>query len=348
MNLSWLRPGDRARRELEAVAIAVLVTVAVGSALMLGLGKSPAEIWWAMVSGTASDPYWLGQILYKVTGLTLAGLAVAIALDAGLFNIGAEGQMTAGVLVGALVGTSLPANLPALVAVPICLACAAAAGGVVGASIGTLRVYRRAHEVITSIMLNAIIAGIALWVGNAVLFRGGTTRGSQIVAAARLPQLGFGGSAVNASLALAVLAVAIVWWLRARTTWGQAWRTVGADPEAARSVGMPVGRIQILVMTASGALCGLIAANLVLGHKHAFEEGLGRGTGFWGIAVALLGRLHPMGVVAAALGLGFLSVGGLVVADRGVPKELPEMLQGIVLLAIAGASAWVRRREAST
>ena len=98
-----------------------------------------------------------------------------------------------------------------------------------------------------------------------------------------------------------------MWWLRSRTTWGQAWRAVGQEPEAARSVGISVGRVRILVMTGSGALAGLAAANFVMGHKHAFEEGLGRGTGLLGIAAALLGRMHPIGVAVAALVLGFLS-----------------------------------------
>jgi simple sugar transport system permease protein len=106
-----------------------------------------------------------------------------------------------------------------------------------------------------------------------------------------------------------------------------------------------VGRTQIFVLTASGALCGLAAVNFVLGHKHAFEAGLGAGTGFVGIAAALLGRLHPFGVVAAALLLGFLSSGGLAVNDK-VPKELTEVLQGFVVLAIAVSSAWVRWRNA--
>lgn len=343
--MAWLRGASTTRRELAAALIALLVSVAIGSVLMLIAGKAPGHVWWAMVTRTLGDPYLLGQVLYKATGLALTGLAVALALDAGLFNIGAEGQLTAGVLACAVTGAALPAGTPAVIAIPVCLLVAAAAGGAVGAAIGALRVARGAHEVITSIMLNAIVAGVALWIGNEVLFRGGTTRGGEIVEGARLPQLGFGGSSVNAALGISVLAVAGVWWLRARTTWGQAWRAVGRDPEAARSVGISVDRIRILVMTGSGALAGLAAANFVLGHKHAFEEGLGRGTGLLGISAALLGRLHPVGVAIAALVLGFLSAGGLAVADL-VPKELTEMLQGVVVLAVAAAGPWLRRQEA--
>ncbi len=333
------------RRELQAAAIALLVSVAIGSALMLCVGRAPGEVWGAMITRTFGDPYLVGQLLYKATGLLLCGLSVAIARDAGLFNIGGEGQLTAGVVACAVVGHALPVGTPAIVAIPACTLAAAAAGGAIGAAIGVLRVKREAHEVITSIMLNAIVGGLALWLGNAVLFEGGVTRGATIVAGAELPQLPLAGSAANASLVIAIAATALVWWLRARTTWGRAWLAVGQDPAAARSAGIAVDRVRIWVMTGAGALAGLAATNLVLGNKHAFEEGLGRGTGFLGISVALLGRLHPLGVALAAIVLGFLSTGGLAVGDL-VPKELTEMLQGVVVLAVAAAGPWMLRREA--
>jgi len=338
----WLVARAQTRRELEAAVIALLASLAIGSLLVLAAGEAPGHVWPQMALRTLGDPYLLGQVLYKATGLALTGLAVAIALDAGLFNIGAEGQLTAGVLACAVTGAALPAGTPAVLAIPLCVLAAAAAGAVIGALIGALRVYRSAHEVITSIMLNAIVAGVVLWIGNEVLFQGGTTRGPSIAPGAQLPQLGASGSAVNASIVLAILAVLAVWWLRARTTWGRAWRVVGRDPAAARTTGISVARVQLLVMTGAGALAGLAAANFVLGHKHAFEEGLGRGTGFLGISVALLGRTHPAGVAIAALVLGFLSTGGLAVADL-VPKELTEMLQGVVVLAVAAAGAWVQK-----
>lgn len=331
------------RRELQAAAIAVLASIAIGSTLMLIAGKAPGHVWWAMVTSTVSDPSVLGQVLYKATGLALAGLAVAIALDAGLFNIGAEGQVTGGVLLCAVAGVALPAGTPSVIAIPLCVVAAAAAGAALGALIGVLRVWRRAHEVITSIMLNAIVVGFALYLGNRALFRGGTTTGAPIAPGAELPHLGIGGSAANASIAIAVLAVAVVWWLRAKTTWGQAWRAVGQSPEAARTTGFSVGKVQVLVMAGSGALAGLAATNFVMGHKHAFEAGLGATTGLTGISVALLGRMHPVGIAAAALVLGFVQAAGLAVGDI-VQKELIEILPGVVVLAVACAGPWVRRR----
>ncbi len=161
------------RREVQAVAIAVLASIAAGSALMLIYGVSPGRVWLTMIDETTRDPYALGEMLYRATGLVLCGLSVALALDAGLFNIGAEGQMTAGVLTCAVVGSLLPSDTPSFIAVPVCLAAAAGGGAAVGALIGVLKAKRNAHEVITSIMLNYIVAGVALWIGNAVLFRGG-------------------------------------------------------------------------------------------------------------------------------------------------------------------------------
>jgi simple sugar transport system permease protein len=211
--------------------------------------------------------------------------------------------------------------------------------------IGVLRTKRRAHEVITSIMLNYTVAGLALWIGNAVLFRGGSTRGGQIASGAQLPQLGLAGSAANASIVIAIIAVIVLTWLRSRTTWGQALRAVGRDPAAARSVGISVDKVSVYVMIGSGALAGLAATNFVMGHKHAFEEGLGRGTGLIGISAALLGRLHPVGIGVAALALGCLSAGGLAVGVM-VPMALTERLQGVVVLSIAAASVWTHRRAA--
>jgi simple sugar transport system permease protein len=329
--------------ELSAASIALLASIAIGSVLILIVGASPGVVWWEMLARTASDPAQLGLAIYKATSLALAGLGVALALDVGLFNIGAEGQLTVGAIACAAAGAALPDGTPAVIAVPVCIIAAAAAGGAVGGLIGVLRVYRGAHEVITSIMLNEIIGALALWFGTTVLFRDGTVVSAPIIASAELPELPLGGSEANASVVLVAAMVAAMWWLRSRTTWGQAWRSVGRDPAAASCVGIGVGRVQILAMIGSGALAGMAAVNFVLGHEHAYENGLGRGVGFLAISAALLGRMHPVGIAIASALLGFLAAGGLAVNDL-VPKELTEMLQGVVVLCVAASTVWVRRQ----
>ncbi len=331
-----------ARRELISAAIALLATLVLGSALMLIVQRGPGHVWLEMAGRVLGDPTRIGQVLYRATALALTGLAVSIALDAGLFNIAGEAQLAAGVLACAAVGAALPAGTPAIIAIPTCALAAAAAGGTVGALIGIARVTRGAHEVITSIMLNEIVGAVVLWVGNAFLFENGTTTGPPIAPGAHLPQF-IAGSSANLAIVIAVAAIAAAWWIRARTTWGTALRAVGRDPDAARAVGISVGRVQVIAMTLGGALAGLAATNFVLGERHAYEEGLGRGFGFVGLSAALLGRLSPLGIAAASIVLGFLSVGGLAVEDI-VPKELPEMLQGIIVIAIAIAVPWTRKR----
>jgi simple sugar transport system permease protein len=329
-------------RRQASVPLALLASMAIGSVLMMIVGAAPGHVWGLMATRVLGDPYQIGQVLYRATALVLTGLAVSLPLDAGLFNIGGEAQVGAGVFACAVAGTALPAGTPAVIAIPVCVLAAVLAGGAIGALIGVLRVARGAHEVITSIMLNAIVAGVVLVEGTRHVFQGGTTTGAPIVAGAQLPQLGLGGSAASVAIVFALGAVVLVWWLRARTTWGQAWLAVGRDVAAARSTGIDVGRVRVLVMTGAGALAGLAATSFVMGHKHAFEEGLGSGTGFLGISAALLGRSHPVGVAVASLLLGFLAVGGLAVGDT-IPKELTEMLQGVVVLAVAIAAAWERR-----
>jgi simple sugar transport system permease protein len=329
-------------REHHVTLTAALLVLALGSLLILAFGQSPLRVWGAMLSRTVGDPYAIGQVLFKATALCFTGLAVALALDARLFNVGVEGQMVAGTLACALAGHALPAGTPAVLAVTACVTAAALAGGAIGAATGALRAYRGAHEVITGIMLNAIIAGGVLWLGNAVLFEGGTTRGAPIIAAAELPHLGLGGSAASGAVFLALAAAAVVWALRARSHWGARWRAVGASAGAAENLGIPVRRTQVWIMAASGALAGLAATGFVLGHQHGFEEGMNRGFGFMGIAVGLLGRGHPLGVAAAAVVVGFLSHGGLEVGDL-VPKELTELLLGVAVIAVAVAAPLVHR-----
>ena len=214
------------RRELQAVADHAARRSR--SATCPLAGRAPAHVWWEMAARTFGREYEVGQVLHKATALTLTGLGVALALDASLFNIGAEGQLTAGVLACALVGAALPRATPAVIAIPACALAAAAAGASIGALIAVLRVRRGAHEVITSIMLNAIVAGVSLWIGNTYVFTHGNTRGPAIVAGAELPPLGLHGSSANAAIAIAAAAVIALTWLRARGDMGnEMWRAVG-------------------------------------------------------------------------------------------------------------------------
>jgi len=324
----------RSVETVRGAIVALLVAMAAGSVLVIVAGGSPLEVWRTLLTSTLGDRASLGQVIFRATPLVFTGLAVAVPLRAGLFNIGAEGQLTAAALTCAVVAALVPSSTPAVLAIGAAVATAMATGAAVGATTGALRVYRGAHEVIVAILLNAIIAGVALWLGNRSLFVGEATRTATIVPGAVLPSLGFAGSSASWSFVGAVITAGIIFWLLARTTAGFVWTATGRNLDAARAAGLPVDRARVSSMALAGALAGLAGAHFVLGHKHAYENGLGRGVGFVGIAVALLAQGNALAIVGSALLFGLLAQGGLGVAGL-VPKELVDVLQAVVLLAAA-------------
>jgi len=332
------------RREAYATAVALLVATAIGSVLILAIGQSPARVYATLLAETWGDASGISQVLFKATPLIFTGLAVAVAFHAGLFNIGGEGQTIAGSLATAVMASAMP-GAPAVVAVPAAIMAGALAGAAVGALPGFLKAATGSHEVINTIMLNFIVAGVALQLGNSRLFVGGQAHTARIPAAAELPRLGAGGSALNASFLLALVCAGAAWVLLYRSRVGFQWRAAGANSGAAEAGGVRLGRVMVGAMAMSGALAGLVGSNYVLGYKYYFEDGIGRGVGFMGIAVALLGRNHPVGVVVAALVFGTLAQGGFAVSQL-VPRELVEVLDAVVILAVICASAEVRRRAA--
>ncbi len=329
-------------RALQLTAVALLATMAVGSLLMIVAGASPLHAWAQLLGKTLGERQGFGQVLFRATPLVFTGLAVAVPLRAGLFNIGGEGQLTAAALACAVVAAALPPGLPAPLAVLLATAVAFLAGAVVGAATGAMRIYRGAHEVIVAIGLNAIIAGVALWLGNRSLFVGESTRTATIPAAAQLPELGLAGSNASISVFAALAVAGLVAWLSARTRVGFTWRMTGQGLDAARAAGLPVDRARVWAMAVAGGLAGLAGAHFVLGHKHAYEDGLGRGVGFLGIAVALLAQGEALAIVGAALVFGVLGHGGLAISGD-VPKEMVDVLQAVVVL-VAAASLGRRRR----
>jgi simple sugar transport system permease protein len=331
------------RVELWAAAVALLVAMAAGSALILAFGESPGRVYAVLLANTWGSAYGVGQVLFKATPLIFTGLAVALAFRAGLFNIGGEGQMVIGGFATGLCGAALPAATPWPVACPLALAAGMAAGASWGAIPGLLKARFGAHEVINTIMLNFVASSVVLWLGRRFFFVAETTHTAPIVAGAGLAPLGLAGSAANASFFLALLGAALVWAFLARTKAGFEWRAVGASPAAAEAGGVRLGRTAVLALAASGALAGAVGANYVLGYKHYFEEDMGRGVGFMGIAVALLGRNHPVGVVLAALLFATLAHGGFAI-NQLVPKPLVEVLQAVIILAVVASAAELGRR----
>lgn len=338
---------DLRRRLLLGAApvLAVALSLAVGAIFIFAIGENPLAIYALMLRQSLGTGYGLGQTLFKATPLIFTGLAVALSFRAGLFNIGVEGQLYLGGLAAALTGAAL-AGLPALVLLPLALLAATAAGSAWGVIPGVLKARFGAHEVINTIMLNFIAFALASFVGRFV-FEPATVRTATVGAGAEIARLdvllpALRGSPVNFSLLVALGVAAGTGLLLFGTRLGYELRAVGLNAPAAQYGGVSIGRTQVVAMALSGGIAGLGGVNFVLGYKHYFELGFSAGAGFLGIAVALLGRNHPVGVVVAALFFGALSYGGLVINQR-VPKELVEVLQALVILLAISAQVLMER-----
>jgi simple sugar transport system permease protein len=341
---AWIRP-------LVPPLLAVAVALLLGAAFIVAVGQDPLVVYGTMLAGVFGSAYGWGQVLFKATPLVFTGLAVAVGFRAGLFNIGAEGQAYFAAFVMGAAGAAWAPRLPGPLLALLLVGVGMAAGAAYAAVPGFLKARFGAHEVINTIMLNFVATALVNYWGHAVFVRE-TVHTAALPAAAMLPRLealwpALRGSPVNASLLLAAAASVAVGLLLWRTPFGYELRAAGLNPAAAEYGGVRVAGVWVQAMALSGALAGLVGANFVLGYKGYFESGFTSGVGFLGIAVALLGRTHPAGIAVAALFFGALSQGGLVI-NVLVPKELVEILQGIVILVAIVANEvverWLRRR----
>jgi general nucleoside transport system permease protein len=326
--------------------VALMLAAVVGDVLILSFGQSPGAVYKLLLDGTWGNAYGFGQVLYKATTLTFTGLAVGLGLRAGLFNIGAESQLAAGGFVAAVAGMLLPAGIPALLCLPLYILAAALGGGLVGAVPGVLKARFGAHEVIVTIMLNFIVLALLNYLVSAKLHVPDTLHTPELKSGA-LTRLAdfmapFHGSAANAAILLAIATAVALGWYLFRTRRGFELRSVGLQPSAAEYAGVNVAGVTWRALAVSGAIAGIGGLNYVLGYKHYYEEGFATGAGFLGIAVALVGRSHPIGICLAALLFATLSQGGLAV-NALVPKQMVDVLQAVVILAVATSVPEVRR-----
>jgi general nucleoside transport system permease protein len=323
-----------------------LVALACASLLIWLAHGAPLEVARLLLEGTWGSQYGIGQVLFKTTPLIFTGLSVALALQAGLFNVGAEGQLTVGAFITALLGAAIRPSLPAPLAVSLCVLGGFLGGAAVGAIPGMLKAWRGSHEVINTIMLNFIIRAAMVGVG-AHWFLKESIHTAPIAANASLLRLGdyfhgLRGSAASLAFFLALAVAFCVWWLIYRTRTGFRLRALGASPAAAETSGIPVAGMTIGAMALAGGLAGLVGSNFVLGYKHYYEDGFSGGVGYMGIAVAVMGRSHPLLLILAAFLFGTLSQGALAV-NAVVPKEIFDVMDAILIFSFAAVAPEVRR-----
>ena len=345
-------------RELVFPAIAVLAAFLVGGVFILAIGENPLQTYRLLIGSALWWPDGIGYTLFLATPLIFTGLAVAVAFRAGLLNIGAEGQLYVAAFATAWVGIVF-ANLPGVVLVPMCCAAAVLAGGLWGAIPGVLKARFGSHEVINTIMLNFVAVALVSYFtqyhyrtpGDPIM------ETAPIGASAHIPRMarlipGFPERIpLNVSFLLALLCCALVYFFLWHTKWGFELRATGSNPAAAEYGGIAIRKQIVIAMTISGALAGMVGINEVLGYRYRYYDGFSDSYGFTGIAVALLGRNHPVGVIFAALLFAILTRGGVPVDafTQHVTKDIVQILQGTIILFVAaealfreGARRWVK------
>ncbi|WP_231496030.1 ABC transporter permease [Cellulomonas sp. HZM] len=284
----------------------------------------------------------LTETMTTATPLIIASLGVAVAFRAGLFNIGAQGQVILGAIVSGYIGFTY--HLPAGVAVLLALLGGIAGGALWGGIAGVLKARTGAHEVIVTIMLNYVATNLLAWLLTTKAFIGtnGEPKSITVLPHAQLPLLFGSQFRVTWGFVIAILASVAVWWLMSRSRLGFQLRAVGSNPAASRTAGISVQRMTIYVMLISGALAGLAGAVQLLGTSKYITDGIAGTIGFDAITVALLGRSKPLGIFFAGLLYGGLSAGGrFMEVVTGTPIDIVLVLQALVVLFVA-APALVR------
>jgi simple sugar transport system permease protein len=329
--------------------LAILTAVVLGGLLILWVKGNPFLAYYGLFDGSFGSASAISETAVWATPYIFAGLAVALAFKGGLFNIGAEGQLALGATTAALIGYALPewlgVDLPAIIHLPLVIFLGAGAGAFWAAIVGYLKAYTGGHEVINTIMMNYIaLNSISFLLNGPMKDRNPNNviaRTPEIAESAHIAPI-FDGLRVHWGFILALLAAFLVWWMLSKTTLGFEIRTVGLNPDAAKYAGINVKRTVILTMALSGMLAGLAGTIEVTGLNYRHELGFSIGYGFDAIAIALLGKSHPLGVVLASFLFAAMRNGATRMQFlTQLPVDLISMLQALILLFVA-ADAIIR------
>jgi len=343
-----------ARQMSEALLVpllAIFTAIILGGLTIWAAGGNPIAAYRGLIQGAFGTPKALSETAVWATPYIYAGLAVAFAFKGGLFNIGAEGQLAFGAVSAALAGYALPnwlhTSLPAYIHIPLAVGLGMLAGALWAAIPGALKAYTGGHEVINTIMMNYIALNITSFLLNGPMRDPDplnlSARTPEIAVSARIPPLfNIPGMRVHWGFILALLVAVLIWWLLWKTTIGFEIRTVGSNPDAAKYAGINVKRTIVLTMAISGALAGLAGAIEVTALNYRHELGFSSGYGFDAIAIALLGKTNPYGVILAAILFGAMRNGATRMQFlTQIPIDIISVIQALMLLFVA-ADAIIR------
>jgi len=324
----------------------IILALLVSALIMTATGSNPILAYSALLQGALRAP---DQVLAYATPLILTGLSVALAFKAGLFNIGAEGQLYIGSMVATIIGVYI--FFPPILHPLICLGIGMICGALWALVPGLLKAYRGTHEVVTTMMLSFIAILLTEWLVSGPLKEPGTPypQTPPILPTAQIPHL-FNSPVLHAGIIISILAAIVIYFFLNRTVTGYEMRAVGQNPLAAESAGINSKKLIVLSLFMSGALAGLAGASEILGRYRRFLIGWSGGIGFDGITVAVLGLNNPFGVILAAIFFGFLRAGALSMQTvAGVPVEMVSIIQGLVVLFIAAPKIikWLAKQNNS-
>jgi simple sugar transport system permease protein len=329
--------------------LAVFTAIVVGGIVIAAVGGNPFAAYLGLFQGSFGSVKAMSETAVWATPYIFAGLAVALAFKGGLFNIGAEGQLALGAVASAWVGYALPDllgfTLPIYIHLPLAVFAGMLFGFLWGAIPGALKAYTGAHEVINTIMMNYIALNMVSFLLNGPMKDKDPlnviARTPLIAESARIPVI-FEGLRVHWGFVLALVVAFLVWWLLWKTTLGFEIRTVGLNPDAAKYAGINYKRIMTLTMALSGMLAGLAGTIEVTALNYRHELGFSTGYGFDAIAIALLGKTHPFGVVIAAILFAAMRNGATQMQFMTqIPVDIISVIQALILLFVA-ADAIVR------
>jgi len=336
----------RLRGSLIAPLLAIAFSASLCGVALLISGANPFEAFASMV-GQVGESTIAVDIINSAAIYYLAALAVAIGFQMNLFNIGVEGQYRVGAIIAAIVGGALV--LPPVAHTAVILLVAMAAGGLWATLPAVLKVTRGVHEVISTIMMNAIAFGLAAYLmrrDNFGILIGNNVSTKPIAPSGWVPGIPLGDRGTIFGLVVLSLAAGMAYaFMLNRTRFGFELRASGESPTAAAAGGVNAKRMIVTAMVLSGAVAGLIAMPEILGRDHAYTLNFTQGYGFTGIAIALLGRNNPIGIAFGALLWAFLDKSALALDNIGVPREIATIMQGSIVMSVVIAYEIVRRVE---
>ncbi|MGC2129864.1 MAG: ABC transporter permease [Candidatus Aquilonibacter sp.] len=337
----------RSRRVIAGPLGAIALIVVLMSLAMIAAGTSPIDGFTALLVGALGGRNQIGETLVATTALLFPALGICLAFRAGLFNIGAEGQLLIGALCAGALGAVL--TVPGPIGIVLMLVAGAIGGGAWGAIAGWMKARFGANEIISTLMLNFVAAYLALELVSGPL-KGPLAAGAETAwldPKYWLPTL-LPETRLSIALLLALALALVLQWTFSRTVFGYDLRASGEAPEAARRSGINLARLTWLALTLSGAIAGVGGATIVSGELHRFNTQLSPGYGFTAIAVALVGDLQPLWICVAAFGFGILESGGLAMqASAQVPKDAIHVIEGLIIFVLA-ARRYVATRVEGT